>query len=390
MKINFNKIKKIIIYSLSTILISGTVFTYGECFNDTETLPEPVIYSNAAILMDGKTGEILFEKNADEKHYPASITKVMTALLTLEHLKKDDTFVFSQNAIYSIEAGSSHIGMKIGEKMTVDQALHALLLMSANEVANGLAEAVSGTIDQFAIDMTNRAKMLGAKNTNFVNPHGLHNENHYTTAHDMALIVKELYKNDYFKEIMSHETYQIPANELNPEIRYLSQQHKLMNSIRYKDSYREDVIAGKTGYTNEARHTLVTVASKNNIDLIVVILEGEKNSYYEDTEKLLDFGYSNYKDINKGQKIDFPDIPIYTVRSGKIKDLGSVSISIVGDNSFFVSKKIATSSVDTKYTLPEFIEENSKEGDIVGSLEYINDGKVIFSQELCIEKIKTK
>ena len=166
--------------------------------------------AQSAILMDAATGEIIYNKNIDEKQYPASITKLMTVLLCLENCQKDEIVKFSQNAVYSIEPGSSHIAIMPDEELTVEQCLYGIMLQSANEVSNAVAEHIDGSIEAFAKHMTERAKKLGCTNTNFVNPNGLHNENHYTSAHDMALIAKELLKFPYFKEIMSSVYYEIP------------------------------------------------------------------------------------------------------------------------------------------------------------------------------------
>ena len=164
-----------------------------------ETAPETA--ADSAIVINAYTGDIIYGKNINKKQYPASITKLMTVLLTLENGNTDDIMTFSHDAVFSIERNSNHIAIDVGEVLSVADALYAVMLESANEVANGLAEYISGDMDTFAALMTSRAKELGALNTNFTNANGLHDDNHYTTAYDMALIAKELLKFDTFKEV---------------------------------------------------------------------------------------------------------------------------------------------------------------------------------------------
>ncbi len=163
---------------------------------------KPFPTAEAAILMDASTGQVLYSKNSDKRMYPASITKLLTALVAIELLNPADILTFSEDAINSVDYNSSRIGMKPGESISVNDALHGLLLMSANEVANGIAEKAGGSIEGFVELMNERAKSLDAESSSFMNPHGLTDDNHYTTAYDMALITKEVIMLDYFLEIM--------------------------------------------------------------------------------------------------------------------------------------------------------------------------------------------
>jgi len=355
---------------------------------ESNTINPPVIQAESAILIDAKSHTILFEKNANKKQYPASITKIMTALLAIENLSPTDLITFSEESIFSIERGSSHIGMDVGEQITVDQALHAILLMSANEVANGLAEATSGSIENFAIKMTDRAKELGAKNTHFVNPHGLHDVNHYTTAYDMALITSYIYDNSYFQEIMKDITYQIPSTNKTTEIRYLSQQHPLMNKQRDSRMYREDVIGGKTGYTDIARHTLVTVAKHGDIELIVVILNAERDAVYSDTNKLLDYGINSYQTLNlHGPNTIIKTLPMYSVKSGQSYQAGNCAISVEKPLSLLVRSDIKERDITTRIELPEYMELGANKGAIVGDITYLHGSQILAKNNLLIKDI---
>lgn len=258
-----------------------------------ETTEELTLSAASAILMDAKTGKILYEKNAYEKQYPASITKLMTILLALEKGELTDTITFSHDAVYSIEQGSAHIAIQEGETLTLEQVLYGIILRSANECANAAGEYVDGSLEAFAQHMTERAKELGCQNTNFVNANGLFDENHYTTAYDMALIAQELLKNETYRSLMSNTYYEIPATNKQSETRYLYGQHQMLNpNSLYYYEYAE---GGKTGYTVEAQNTLVTYAKKDDTELIAVVLKCAGAEHYVDTKTLFDYGFANFK-----------------------------------------------------------------------------------------------
>ena len=382
--------KNVLKQSLNIVLILSLLLVHIPLYSAEldPILNIPSISAESAILIDAKTGEVLFEKNSTLKQYPASITKLMTALLAIENLKPTDVISFSEDAIYGIEPGSSHIGMRIGEQITVDQALHGLLLMSANEVANGLAEKVGGSIDNFATSMTQKAESLGAKNTHFVNPHGLHDDNHYTTAYDMALIMRALYNNEYFLEIMKDVTYEIPPTNKANEIRYLAQQHSLMSPFKNSRLYRQDVIGGKTGYTDMARHTLVTSARQGDIDLIAVILKGDKQGVYEDTIKLLNYGFNTYSTFNLlSQDEVVAQLPIYSIKSGKLIEFAKCDIIASTNESVLINKNIKTRNIVTNLNLPEYLEMGVAPGDVVGSIEYLHNNKILARSDLKVSNL---
>lgn len=215
------------------------------------TLKQPEIQAQGAVLMDAATGNLLYSKEAETKFYPASITKLMTALLVAEKCSLDDTVTFSKTAVTNLESGAVTLGLVEGDKLTVRQSLYGLLLKSANEVANGLAEHTAGSISKFADMMNARAKELGCTNTNFVNPNGLNNSNHYTTPHDMALIARAAFQNGTVSKIASTLSYQIPATQ-KAAARTISLGHKMLypNDARYY----QGVIGGKTGYFTGRQH----------------------------------------------------------------------------------------------------------------------------------------
>ncbi|MBS6914145.1 MAG: serine hydrolase [Clostridium sp.] len=249
----------------------------------------PQIKAEGAVLYDATRDQVLYEKNADTRYYPASITKIMTALLVLEHCNLNDTVTFSQTAVTNLESGAVTLGVKAGDQFTVEQCLYGLLLKSANEIANGLAEHVSGSISGFADLMNQKAASLGCTNTHFVNPNGLNDSNHYTTARDMALIADAAFSNPTLCKIASTVNYDFPATASVPSVRKLTMGHKMVNPAN--SEYYSGIVGGKTGYTSLAGNTLVTCAERNGTRLVAVILKS-RQTHYADTRALLDYGFS--------------------------------------------------------------------------------------------------
>ncbi|MEY8338834.1 serine hydrolase [Lachnospiraceae bacterium 62-35] len=251
---------------------------------------QPEIQSEGAVLLDAATGTVLYGKNAYTQFYPASITKLMTGLLAVENCNLDDTVTFSKKATTNLESGSVTLNLTEGDVLTVNDCLHGLLLKSANEVANGLAEKISGSVEAFANKMNTRAKELGCQNTHFVNPNGLNSTQHYTTPYDMALIARAAFSNETLRKINSTLSYKIPATKKESKERTITMGHKMFDT---KDSrYYPGIIGGKTGYTSKAGNTLVTGVDKDGIRLITVIMKST-GTHYQDTKALLDYGFKN-------------------------------------------------------------------------------------------------
>ena len=254
----------------------------------------PEIGAQAAYLLEANTGTVLYAKNIDEKLYPASTTKMMTCLLAAENCQMDEIVNFSYDAVFSLESGSSTIGIDPGQSMPMRECLYGLMVGSANEVANAIAEHIAGSTEAFAEMMNERAKELGCTNTHFVNPHGLYNENHYTTAHDLALIAKAFFQNEQLSKIGNTGTYHFQATATQPDDFIVRNKHQLISGeIAY-----EGIKGGKTGYTDEARQTLVTCAERNDMKLICVILKEESPNQFYDTVKLFDYGFTNFSVVN--------------------------------------------------------------------------------------------
>ena len=263
--------------------------------NQIENCPAgPAIGAESAILLEANTGVILYAKNIDERLYPASTTKLMTCLLAAENSKIDETVTFSSNAVFSIEPGSSHMGIDPGQALPMEECLYGLLAASANEVANAVAEHVAGSLDDFADMMNERAKELGCKNTHFVNAHGLHEDNHYTSAYDLALIAKAFFQNEFLSKVGNTASHHFEATDTQPDDFIKKNKHQLITGeIPYKG-----IKGGKTGFTSLARQTLVTCAEQDGMKLICVIMKEESPEQFNDTVKLFDYGFTNFSVVN--------------------------------------------------------------------------------------------
>ncbi len=262
-----------------------------------EYWPEgPEVESPSVILMEMSTGTVLYEKNCDEQNYPASITKIMTTLLALENSKMDEIVTFSDDAINNTEG--SGIYRDYGEQMTMEQCLYAVMLNSANECAYAVAEHVGGTVDNFVKMMNDKAAELGCTNTHFANPHGLFDENHYTSAHDMALIAKAAYENETFRIITGTARYTIPPTNKHDEETNLQNHNEMLYPFKTLNYRYEYCTGGKTGYTDVARSTLVTYAEKDGMNLVCVVMHTESPSQWTDSINLFDYAFDNFQVFN--------------------------------------------------------------------------------------------
>ena len=271
--------------------------TFGARVESTATYPaEPELFAKAAILLDADTGAVIYEKAAYEKMYPASITKIMTGLLAVENCALDESVTYSANAINSLPWDASRYGLSAGETVSLRDSLYMLILCSANEVAAGLGEYISGSEEEFGKLMTERAKKAGALNTNFTNASGLHDDNHYTTAYDMAMITKAAISNPTFEGVLSSSTYTVKSTSYTSKAIQIWHTHKML--VETREAYYKYAKGGKTGFTDEAGRTLVTYASKDGMNLISVVLFSDTNHVCVDTRALFEYGFNNFKKVN--------------------------------------------------------------------------------------------
>lgn len=266
-------------------------YIYADSFNKLE------LYCNSDIAMDFESGNVLYSHNGTNKIYPASTTKILTCILAIENLKLTDTTVVSNNVILNTPIGSSVMGVKAGELYTIEELLYGLMLPSGNDAALVIAEAVSGSTEKFVELMNEKVKSLGCKNTHFVNPHGFHDDNHYSTAYDMSIIFKYCLNDETFKKI-------IETNEIEVKAANSDNTLKLVNSNRlqnknYPNVYYKYIKGGKTGYTIEARGTFIGYSVKDDKTVIVGTFDGSQNmngkqARYLDATKLFDYSFDNY------------------------------------------------------------------------------------------------
>jgi D-alanyl-D-alanine carboxypeptidase (penicillin-binding protein 5/6) len=263
--------------------------------NEIENWPVgPQIGAESAIVMEANTGAILYSKNIHEQLYPASTTKILTCLIAAENSSLDEMVTFSHNAVFSIPRGSSNMGMDEGQSISMEECLYGILIGSANEVANAAAEHVGGSIEGFAEMMNEKAKELGCTDSHFANANGLHDDNHYTSAYDLATIARAFYKNELLAKISGMPSYHFEPTATQPDDFILRTHHKIVNN----EYPCEGIIGGKTGYTDNARQTLVSCAERNGMKLICVIMKEESPHQFTDTVDLFQYGFNNFEIVN--------------------------------------------------------------------------------------------
>ena len=346
------------------LILCSTVFSSFQVLAD-----EIEVSSGAAILMDLKSGRVLFEKNADDKNFPASTTKIMTAILAIENLEYDMVLTASETAI-DIDRDGSNMGILNGEMLTVEQLLYGLLVHSANDAANVLAEAVSGSISEFVVLMNDKAKELGMTNTSFINAHGYHHAEHYMSARDLAILSSYAMKNEKFRAIVQTPTYEIPPTEKYQETRYLSSNNMLINPMKGRKYLYSPAKGIKTGHTNDAGFCLASYAEKDGASYICVTMNApideNDNHSFKDTINLFEYGFKNYK--------------VKTISdAGEILATAPVKWSS-GDAYVSLTTYVALEAllpadfkevdIKTNINLSEKIKAPIKAGDVLGSIEY--------------------
>jgi len=295
---------------IASILLAVTVLCTEvvELHATQDVVSKPSVTAESAILMDAQTGTTMYEKDIYTKRYPASITKIMTCLVARKHAELNEVVAFSNEAVFGIERNSSNIGIDVGENMSMQDCLYAILLASANEVASAVAEHVGGSVEGFAQMMNEEALALGCQNTHFVNANGLPDEDHYTTAYDMALITRAFFADEVLAEMAGTVFYHINATMTQPDEIDLQNHHRMLVGCRYGSKYSyEYTLGGKTGYTDVARQTLVTCAQKDDMRLICVVLKDETPEHYLDTTNLMEYGFANFAQLGGKSYTGVPD-----------------------------------------------------------------------------------
>lgn len=366
------KTKKVFIILLWLFLIFIPI---GQVFS-ADSAEQPSISAASAILLDNKTGKVLYNKNENKKMYPASTTKILTAIIVIENCNLDTIATASYDAIMSIPDGYSTANIQIGEQLTIEQLLELLLVHSANDAANVLAEFVGGSTDSFVSIMNTKINELGLTNSHFTNVYGLHDDNHYTTAHDLAFIMKYCLNNNTFRKIAGQASCAIPATNKYGTRSYNSTNELLVPNSTY---YYKYLTTGKTGFTSQAKECLVSSAYKNNLELIGVVL-GSTNRF-ADTRNIYEYAYSNYsiktiateKDIATNIKISNA-----TAETENLNLLISETVSVLINNSQNISE------IQPEIILNDNIKAPIEEGSTLGKIKYNVNG-VTYSTNIIAE-----
>ena len=333
--------------------------------NITNASDAPIIDTGSIYLMDSRTTRPLYNKDASTRMYPASTTKIMTAILTLENCNLDEVATASFNAVSNIPEGYSIADIQIGEQLTIEQLLELLLVYSANDAANVLAEYVGGSIDSFVSMMNTKLNELGLVDSHFTNAYGLHDENHYTTAHDLAFLMKYCLQNDTFRKISGQASCAIPATNMWGPRKYDSTNQLVIADNQY---YYQYVFSGKTGFTTQAKHCLVTAAYNNGLELICVVLGNDDR--FNVTRSLYEYAFSNYELKNVINKNDVVTNITVNGASNKTRNLDVL-----------ISETIpALVERNTSLELTPIIDFNNNisapisQGDILGKVTYSING----------------
>ncbi|MBE6915296.1 MAG: D-alanyl-D-alanine carboxypeptidase [Ruminococcaceae bacterium] len=333
---------------LSLLIIMTMLCTLVMPLCAADGVRQPELISESAVLMDAETGQVLWEKNMHDRKYPASITKIITVLLAVENLTLTDTIKMSEEAVHSVSRDSSHIALDVGEEITVEHAITAALLVSANDACNGIAEKVSGSVEKFAALMTEKAKEVGALGTNFNNANGLKDEKHYTTAYDMAMITRHAIKNETFRKYFGMSRYIMPPNNKQKEERIFNNQHSMITDPKFK---YEGIVGGKAGYTTDAQYTLVTAAEREGRTLIAVVMRSPKlNDKYTDTKALLDYGFQNFTKVEfTPEDVEKTDIPVKNEKG----DDTTLRLTMNEPVSFYVVNTVSKTDITQSFDLPD-------------------------------------
>lgn len=369
-------LKRVLVLFMTAVTIVSSItisdIKYAKAATSWPNAAGVAVPAEAAEVMDIDTGTVLYQKNADIQEHPASITKLLTALVAVENCSLDEMVTFSKEAVLKNESSSSsHIARDVGEKMTMRDCLYGMLLASANECADAIAEHVGGTKENFVKMMNAKAKELGCTNSNFACSNGLTDENHYTTAHDMALISRAAYLRPEVAKIVGTGQYTINPTNVHTDPTYLTNHHEMLHgyrTYRYKYEYCK---GGKTGYTRAAHFTLVTYAEKDGKRLLCVILnEPTKNMQFTETTDLFDYFFANIEEHKASE--------IYDITSEKAKkEIGNKrSTKNISMEAADVVTPLGTNIEDIKYKYKSLKKPDGKTG-AIGTVNFSYEGENI-------------
>lgn len=384
-----------LLISLLIVFGSFSVFAEPDDGNDSasanividsniEKAPE-IKYAEAALLMDMSSGRLLYSKNAQEKLYPASTTKMMTGIIAIEEGDMAEKVTATYAALKDITNEDSHMGILIGEELTMEQLINGMLVYSANDASNVIAIHLAGSIEAFVDKMNAKALELGMNNTHFENPCGIHDDNHYTTAEDLAILAKYCMQNEQFREIVKKPIYSMPATNKYALERNMPTTNLFLSRARSSMHYYQPCIGIKTGHTSKSGYCLVSAAEHEDTQLLTVVMkcantnENEGAYSYIDTKKLFEFGFNSYKKKSIAQPGDIiADTKVNEAKNGlrvsaTVPDAVTALVPINTDKDSDIQKEI---------DIPEVIDAPVNQGDKIGSVVYSYDGKSLARVDL--------
>lgn len=336
------------------------------------------------ILIDSVSGRVLFGVEENKRMFPASTTKIMVALLAIEaiereEIKSDTQIEVTAEMLEGLDPDGSNMALKEGEILSLKSLLYGLMIPSGNDAACAIAVALSGSREAFVDKMNARAAELGATETHFENPSGLHNENHYTTAADMAKITREAMKLEKFRDIVDIAHIKIPPTNKTAEERYYINTNGLVSSMRYVDYYYTDAIGVKTGYTSNAGNCLVSAAVREGAELIGVVFGGRTVAdSHKDSIKMLEWGFSKYTSLRPLAKDDMP----CEVKVKRAKGSDMLTLAVQTAVSVTVPRGTDISELELKYNIPEAVYAPVQPGDNIGSVSVLLRGEELGTGQL--------
>lgn len=372
------------IFLLLLFIVFFQFILINHSFADENT--ELDILSPTCVLMEASSGKVLFEKNAYEINYPASTTKIMTAILALEKCQLSDLASVSHDAIFTVPASYSHASLKEGEQFTIEQLLNVLLIPSANDAANVIAEHISGSVSEFANLMNEKATEIGCKNTHFVNPNGIHNKEHTTTAYDLALMGRYAMKNTTFRDIVKKTRYSLPATEkyqkTNRVFNTTNDLLKENHSTSKSNYYYQNATGIKTGYTDEAGSCIVASAKKDDMEVVVVILGGGTtktglSQRFLDCITLFNYAFENYSFETLKEK----DTVLQQVSvSGATEDTKKLDVLVKNNIQVLLKKEQSSQELKPNIEINK-LKAPISAGSTIGKISYTINGEE-YSSEL--------
>ena len=373
---------KALIFLLSALIsLSSIVYaapTEKETENgETTKIEFPKPNAESAIVIDERSGDTIFAMNADRKVYPAGTSNIMTAIIALENTKLSDVCTVSDETLKNISYDQPQLGMEVGETYTVEQLLYGIIMNSNNDCANTLALAVTDTIEGFVTKMNDKAQELGMTNTHFANPTGWHDENHYTTASDMAKLAKYAMKNPTFAQMVTTQKYVFPPTNMRGSEKTILSTNHLVSRYKYPYHYYPNATGIKSGNSSDAGYCLVASAVKGQLSLISVVMNcpnsnAKEGAYsFKDTAKMYDYIFENYQSVLLAKQGDV----IHDTKVKEAKDASRLALTV--DSDLYVTMK-KTADVDIIENAVEITGETIApiaQGDVFGTVTYRYNGK---------------